>query len=126
MQIKHELELMKQKQAARIIFNRHRLMHTHSLLKSLNALNVYQINLLQVLLFMYKIKTNTPPRIFAYHLQTINPKYATRYSRKISKRQRERETDSSYAKYFIHARGPVIWNSLLNETEKKHIIAAFL
>ena len=40
---------------------------------------------------MYKIKTNTPPRIFAYHLQTINPKYATRYSRKISKRQRERE-----------------------------------
>ena len=126
MQIKHELELMKQKQAALIIFNRHRLMHTRSLLKSLNALNVYQINLLQVLLFMYKIKTNTPPRIFAYHLQTINPKYATRYSRKISKRQRERETDSSYAKYFIHARGPVIWNSLLNETEKKHIIAAFL
>ena len=91
MQIKHGLELIKQKQAARIISNRHRLMHPCSLLKSLNALNVYQINLLQVLLFMYKIKTNTPPRIFAYHLQTINPKYATRYSRKISKRQRERE-----------------------------------
>ena len=33
-------------------------------------------------------------------------------------RDKERETESSYAKYFIHARGPVIWNSLLNETEK--------
>ena len=33
----------------------------------------------------------------------------------ISKSQRE----TNYAKYFIHARGPIIWNSFLNETEKK-------
>ena len=32
----------------------------------------------------------------------------------ISKSQRE----TNYAKYCIHARGPVIWNSFLNETEK--------
>ena len=32
----------------------------------------------------------------------------------ISKSQRE----TDYAKYWIHARGPVIWNSFLNETEK--------
>ena len=46
----------KQKQAARIVFNQERLTHTRPLLKTLNALNVYQINLLQELLFMHKIK----------------------------------------------------------------------
>ena len=44
----------KQKQAVRIIFNQDRLTHAHPLLKTVNALNVYQINLLQVLLFMHK------------------------------------------------------------------------
>ena len=40
----------KQKQAARIIFNQDRFTHARPLLKTLNALNVYQINLLQVLI----------------------------------------------------------------------------
>ena len=35
----------------------------------------------------------------------------------ISKSQRE----TNYAKYCIHSRGPVTWNSFLNETEKKNI-----
>ena len=34
-----------QKHAARIIFNKHILSHSRPLLRSLNALNVYQINL---------------------------------------------------------------------------------
>ena len=45
-------------QAARIIFNQDRFTHARPLLKTLNTLNVYQINILQVLLFMHKIKTN--------------------------------------------------------------------
>ena len=44
----------KQKQAARIIFNQDRFTHARPLLKTLNAL-------LQVLLFMLKIKTNSSP-----------------------------------------------------------------
>ena len=56
----------KQKQAGRIIFNQDRFTHACPLLKTLNALNVYQINLQQVLLFMHKIKTNSPPRIFLH------------------------------------------------------------
>ena len=71
----------KQKQAARIIFNKDSFTHARPLLKILNALNVYQINLLQVLLLMHKIKTNSSPRIFRHQFQTINHKYATRYSR---------------------------------------------
>ena len=62
----------KQKQAARVIFNQDRFMHGCSLLKTLNALNVYQTNLLQVLLLMHKIKTNSSPWIFLLQFKTIN------------------------------------------------------
>ena len=113
----------KQEQAARIILNQDRFTHAHPLLKTLNALNVYQINLLHGPLFTHKIKTNSSLRIFLHHFQTINHKYATRYSRNNFK---EPKRETNYTKYCIYARGPVIWNSFLNETEKKHTIAAFL
>ena len=105
----------KQKQAARIILNQDRFTHARLLLKTLNALNVYQINLLQVLLFMHKIQTNSSPRIFIHQFHTTDHKYATRCSRNNLKGTK-RETN--YAKYCIHTRGLVIWNSFLNETEK--------
>ena len=85
----------KQRQAARIIFNQDSFTHAHPLLKTLNALNIYQINLLQVLLFMHKIKTNSSPRIFLHQFQTINHKYATRYSRNNLK---EPKRETNYAK----------------------------
>ena len=105
----------KQKQATRIIFNQDRFKYARPLLKVLNALNVYQINLLQVLLFMHKIKANSSPRIFLHQFQTINHKFATRYSMNNFK---EPKRDTNYARYCIHARDPVIWNSFLNETGK--------
>ena len=106
----------KQKQAVRIIFNQDRFTHARHLLKTINALTVNQINLLQVLLFMHKIKPNSSPGIFLHQFQIINHKYATRYSRNNFK---DPKRETNYAKYCIHARGPVIWNSFLNETEKK-------
>ena len=124
MKISHELALIKlnlkkpfgkQKQAARIIFNQDRFTHARPLLKTLNARNLYQINLLQVLMFMHKIKTNSSPRIFLHQFQTTNHKYETRYSRNNFK---EPKRETNYAKYCIHARDPVIWNSFLNENEK--------
>ena len=79
--------------------------------KTLNALNVYQINLLQALLFMHKIKTNSSHRIFLHQFETINHKYATWYSR-----NKEPKRETNYAKYCIHARRPVVWNSFVNKT----------
>ena len=107
----------KQKQAVRIIFNEDRLTHARPLLATLNALNVYQINLLQVLVFMHKIKTNSSPRIFLHQFQTINYKYATQYSRNNFK---EPKRETNYARYCIHARGLVNWNRFLNKTEKTY------
>ena len=125
MQISHGLALIKiklknlfgkQKQAVRIIFNEDKFTQARPLLKTLNALNVYQINLLQVLLFMHNIKINSSPRIFLHQFQTINHKYETRYSKNNFK---EPKKETNYAKYCIHTHGQVIWNSFLNETEKK-------
>ena len=48
----------KQKQVGRIIFNQDRFTHARPLLKTLNGLNVYQINMLQLLFFMHKMKIN--------------------------------------------------------------------
>ena len=93
----------KQKQAARVIFNQDRFTHGCSLLKTLNALNVYQINLLQVLLSMHKIKRNSSPRIFLHPFQIINHKYATQYSRNNFK---EPKREANYAKCCIHAHNP--------------------
>ena len=100
----------------RIIFNQDRFTHVRPLLKTLNALNVYEIILLQVLLFMHKIKTNSSPLIFLYQFQAINHKYATRYSRNNFK---EPKKETNYAKYCINARGPVTWYNFLNESENK-------
>ena len=125
MQILHGLALIKlnwknnlgrKKQTAQIIFNQDRLTHARPLLKALNAVNVYQINLLQVLLFMHKIKINSSPQIFLHQVATINHKYVVGYSRNSFK---EPKRDTSYTEYCFYARGPVIWNSFLNETEKR-------
>ena len=52
-----------QKHAARIIFDEDILTHSRPLLRSLNALNIYQINLYQHANFMYKFKKNQSPKI---------------------------------------------------------------
>ena len=56
--------LKKQKHAARITFHANRFDHSRPLLKEMNALNVYQINLIQTLKFMHKTKYGINPRIF--------------------------------------------------------------
>ena len=71
---------------------------------------------------MCKIKTNSSPRIFLHQFQTINLKYATRYSRSKSK---ETKRETNYTKYCIHARDSVIWISFLNETEKNVVSQHF-
>ena len=53
-----------QKHAARIIFNEDVLIHSRSLLRSLNALNIYHINSYQHANFMYKFQKYQAPKVF--------------------------------------------------------------
>ena len=57
----HGQVLTKQKHAVRPFFNQEKLTHSRPLLQSLNALNLYQINLYQHLNFMHKVSNNIAP-----------------------------------------------------------------
>ena len=74
----------KQKRAARIIFNEDKLTHARPLLKNLNALNVYQINIFQILILMYiyiyKVKNNTTTKAITKLFHRIQNKYNTKSS----------------------------------------------
>ena len=47
-------------------------------MQKMNALNVYQINIFQILRFMHKHKLNKNPKIFANLFNKIDHKYPTR------------------------------------------------
>ena len=96
-----------QKHAARIIFDEDILTHSRPLLRSLNALNIYQINLYQHANFMYKFQKCQAPKIFNMAFEKPTHKYPTQFS----------ETNFKYKKYSltstkhsISVRGPKIWN----------------
>ena len=72
--------LLKQKHAVRIVFHEDRLTHARPLLKSLNALNVYQVNLYQICLFMYQVKNGTIPKNFNNNFSTVDHSYPTRFA----------------------------------------------
>ena len=72
-----------QKHAARIIFNQNKLSQSRPLLHSLNALNVYQINLYQHLNFMYKFKNKQTPKIFNI-IDTPVHQYPTKFPKQTS------------------------------------------
>ena len=87
-----------QKHAARIVFNEEKLTQSRPLLRSLNALNVYQINLYQHLAFMYKLNKNKAPLTFNELIKKPFHKYPTKFS--------ENCFSLEATKYFISFRGP--------------------
>ena len=106
-----------QKKAVRIIMNKDTYADTRPLMKDLNILNIYQMNLFQILLFMFKSKNETNPRVFKSKFAVINHRYPTRYSTNNLKipTTRLRKTDFS-----ITCRGPSLWNKIPT-TEIKNI-----
>ena len=82
-----------QKQAARIVFGEDRLTHSRPRLQSLNALNIYQINIYQNANFMYKFKHSQTPNIFNV-FEKPDHKYPTQFS-EINYRQKKFSLTSS-------------------------------
>ena len=69
-----------QRHAVRIVFNEDKLTQSRPLLRSLNALNLYQINLYQHLEFMYKLNKNKAPLAFNELIKKQFHKYPTKFS----------------------------------------------
>ena len=105
-----------QKHAAKIIFDEDILTQFRPLLQSLNALNIYEINLYQHANFMYKSQKYQAPKIFNIAFEKSTHNYPTEFS----------ETNFKYKKYFltsakhsISVRGPKTWTEFLTKEQKE-------
>ena len=83
-------------------------------MKKLNALNVFQINLYQISIFMYQVKHGTIPKIFNKDFTSVEHSYRTRFA--LNNFQLSRSSKTS--KFSILLRGPKLWNEFLTSDEK--------
>ena len=102
--------MSKQKHACRLIFNENKFAPSHPLFVKLGALDVYKINIHQILTFMHKTKLTMTPNIFEGLFTSIQHKYATRYSKDNYNIPKATSKLTSFA---IQHRGPLIWNNIL-------------
>ena len=86
------------------------------LLRSLKALNVYQINLYQHLAFTYKLNKNKVPLTFNELIKKPFHKYPTKFSENCFSLK---AISLKSTKYCISFRGPKIWNKFLKKEEKE-------
>ena len=107
--------LKKQKHAARITFHANRFDHSRPLLKEMKALNVYQINLIQTLKFMYKTIYGINPRLFLPKFREVDHQYPTRFPPNSFYYKRSACKTTSFA---ITLRGSTIWNIFISQHEK--------
>ena len=113
----------KQKQVARLMSSDDISIPSRLLMRELNILNVYQINILQHLLFMFKVENSIIPRAFNQVFSLIDLSYPTRFfdnSFKIC------DFNLKLTRFAIGFRGPTIWNKLLTESEKSLLALLFL
>ena len=90
--------------------------HSRPLLRSLNALNIYQINLFQHLRFMYNFNKNETLIIFNNLMKKPIHKYPTKFSKNSFSLKTFFLNGS---KYRISFRGPKVWNDFLTNEEKE-------
>ena len=109
-----------QKKAARIIFFADRLAHAKPLVLDMNALNVYQINIYQNLILLYKTHTGTAPSIFFNKFSKINHNLPT--SSKNSGNCTIPKSTMKLTNFSVLRRSPIIWNIVLDETIKRNRI----
>ena len=65
-------------------------------MQKMNVLNVYQINILQILKFMHKHNKN--PKTFENSFNKTEHKYSTRYSKNNFKQPKLKMENTSFAK----------------------------
>ena len=102
-----------QKQALRIIYNEST--YVNEIMVRMKVLNIYKLNIYQILKFMFKIKTNTAPCIFEEQFTEIQHQYSARFSKNSSVKS---QLVYSQTKFSVSSRGPGLWNKLLDQQQK--------
>ena len=99
-----------QKHAIRVIFFKDRLTHTKPLFHDIKAMNVYEINVFQILSFIFKCKNKETPQIFEniYNIKDFNNNSIRCYGKLVKPFCRMKLTEFS-----ISFRGPKLWNEIV-------------
>ena len=103
----------KQKEAVRVVNNDNA--NIRELMHKMKVLNIYKLNIYQVLTFMHKVKTNTAPLVFRTKFQEIQHIYPTRFSKNSFV---ENQLVYSQTKFAVSSRGPRLWNNILDQQQK--------
>ena len=99
----------KQKQALRILNNE--FTDIREIMIRTKVLNIYKLNIYQILNFMFKIKANTAPCIFQNQFTEIQHQYLSRFSKNSFV---ESQLVYSQTNVFVSSRGLRLWNKLLD------------
>ena len=92
----------KQKHACRTIFYKEKSCPSKPLMKELKALNIYELNIYQTMVFMYKVRNNTIRRVFNKLFSINENRYRTRatgikFSKPLTRNTFSRKSISSHA-----------------------------
>ena len=99
-----------QKHAARVIYHKDRYTHASPLSNDMKALNIFKLNIFNILCFMYKCKQNLNPPIFRnIFTHRTKTKYALRNEYSIQ----EPLCRTNFSQYCISYRGPYLWNKIV-------------
>ena len=115
----------KQKQAIKIIpmADIHTNLNPDQKMKHLDILNIYKLNLYQVLNIMFRVKTNTTPETLQDKFKVIKHNYSTRY-----KEYNFKEPNILFrvTKFALSSRGPRLWNKHTDQLLKTKTRCHFL
>ena len=104
----------KQKEAVRVVNNDNADIR-ELMFKIKKFLDIYKLNIYQVLTFMFKIKTNTTPVVFRTQFKEIQHIYPIRFSKNSFV---ENQLVYSQTKFSVSSRGPRLWNNILDQQQK--------
>ena len=99
-----------QKQAIKLLSFKNQFTRSRSLFKEIGALNIYEINIFNILCLMFKCKNKACPKAFE-NLFTLKPK--NKYQLKRSCTLLEPFCKSKFSQLCINYRGPHLWNTIV-------------
>ena len=112
-----EANIPYQKKAARVIVFDDRFAHVKPLMLNMNALNVYQIDIYQNLILLYKAHTSATPFILLNKFSKINHSYPK--NSKNSGNYTIPKLTVKLTNFAISRRASILWNTVLDATLKE-------
>ena len=99
-----------QKHAACVIYHKDRYTHASPLLNDMKALNIFKLNIFNILCFMFKCKQNLNAPVFRnIFTHRTKTKYVLRNEYSIQ----EPLCRTNFSQYCISCRGPYLWNKVV-------------